>query len=118
VTDLESIVARRRLGKLLGADLVSWAVAALSGGLDSPSLRRLAGEDLQGEVRLEDSEALFSAALSELGISQPEEHAAIRAYVRSLAREIVDGKVAPRAQVDRIHREVLSPLNHPKDLQV
>jgi hypothetical protein len=38
--------------------------------------------------------------------------------VRSLAREIVEGTVAPRAQVDRIHREVLSPLNHPKDLMV
>lgn len=118
MTDLESIIVRRRLGRLTGADLVAWGVAALGDDLDSESLRRLAGLDLEGDLRVVEAEELFFKALGELGLSVPSEDAAIREYVRCLAQEIVDGAATPLAQVDKIHREVLSPLNHPKDLMV
>ena len=116
--DLDLLIARKRLGQLAGADLVAWAVASLSDGLDSNSLRCLASLDLEGEVRVAEAEALFSSAVAELGISTPDEDLAIRAYVRNLAVEIVRGDVAPQEQVARIHAEVLSPLNHPRDLMV
>jgi len=118
MTPLESIVAMRRLGKLTAGDLVAWAVEALSLGEDSDSLRRLAGLDLERDVRLADAEGLFQAAVAEGAVAVPGEDSAIRAYVRSLVRDIVDGKAAPQAQVARIHAEVLSPLDHPRDLMV
>jgi hypothetical protein len=116
MTDLESIVAMKRLGKLAGPALVSWAVSSLSRGLDSEHLRSLAGLDLSDDVRTPEAEEVFLAAVDELGLHLPPEEAAIRAYVRHLAQEIVDGAVAPQEQVARINREVVSPLNHPKDL--
>jgi hypothetical protein len=118
MTDLEAIVLRRRLGRLAADDLVAWAVSALAAGHDSDSLQRLAGLDMEECARLPDAEELFAAALSDLGLSLPDETVAVREYVRMLAHEIVAGQVSPQEQVSRIHREVLSPMNHPREFMV
>ena len=67
---------------------------------------------------MSEAEPLFFATLAEMGQSLPSDELAIRAYVRLLAQEIVEGKVSPREQVSRIHAEILSPLKHPRDLMV
>jgi hypothetical protein len=116
MSDLLNIVLKRRLGRLAAADLVAWAVSALWAGQDSDNLRRLAGLDVGEQARLSDAENLFDAALGDVGLSLPDENAAVREYVRALAQEIVAGQAAPQAQVARIHHEILSPLDHPPEL--
>ena len=110
--------ARAVLGLASADDYVRWAVNALESDADSPALRELAGADLGEPARLTECSGLFQASLGELGISVGSGEAAIREYVRVLAQAIVDGEVDPQEQVDRIHREVLSPLNHPWHLMV
>jgi hypothetical protein len=116
--DLSLLVARQTLGLLTADDLVRWALVSLEQGLDSESLRRLAGLNSEAYLRMADAEPLFRAAIHELRVPVPEQTAATRTYVARLAREIVEGTAPPRAQVARIHREIVSPLNHPKDLMV
>lgn len=104
-------------GQPIGSAAVAWAVAALELEHDTPSLRILAGLDLFGEPSSTDASRLFAAALAELGIELPEHPVLARLYVRDIARAVLDGEIAPRDAADRIHELVITPLEHPPDLQ-
>ncbi len=108
--------AQEAAGTVTARHLIDWAVQALCDGYDTPRLRRLAGMDLAGSPSVYDAIEAFRQTLAELGVAVPEREALLRDHVRELARGVVDGTVEPEAAVDLIHREVLDPLKHPKDL--
>ena len=96
---------------------VQWAVDALSDGHDVPSIRILAGLDLDGWPDAFEADTLVEKALRELGIPETDPHSHTMAYLRELATAIVAGKIAPQEGANLIHRRVISPLDHPADLQ-
>lgn len=102
--------------QLLSTTAIAWATTALVAGFDSPSLRTLAGLDLEGQVNAADATPLVEAALSQLGIARPSFEEAARQYLREVAKAIVCGDLAPRPAAELVHRRVVSPLNHPEDL--
>ena len=101
----------------LGKDAVRWAVDALADGYDVPSIRTLAGLDLDGWPDSGEAEALVEAALRELGVGDTDRHSRALEYLREVAAAIVAGDIAPQEGANLIHRRVISPLNHPVDLQ-
>ena len=108
------LLVRHANGTANAGDFVKWADAALTAGWDSPSLRRLAGFE---DARVDEASALFDRSSDELGLDRPTGNAALRReHLRAIAEGIVDGTRDPLAAVDQIHREVISPLEHPKDL--
>jgi hypothetical protein len=83
---------RLAVGSLPSEDLPEIATGALVRGLDSPSLRILAGQP-RNDVR--ESADLFRAALDELGIDLPDADSAQWHLVRGAARDLVAGRVTP-----------------------
>jgi hypothetical protein len=59
---------------------------------------------------------LFQQALDELGCRVPSEDDVVRLYVAGVARWILDGDLSPREGASKIHEDVLTPLNHPREL--
>jgi hypothetical protein len=101
-------------GSATGDDVVRWAMNALTAGFDSPTLRRLAGEQ---SPRQPEAIAMFERAMQELGLKEPESNDALRReFLRIVAADIVNGARAPLAALDLIHQEVINPLRHPDDL--
>lgn len=109
----EVMVLRDHTGMLTGDELAEWATAALADGHDSPAIRELAGLDLDGCANLYDAERLFARALVELGVDRPDVAKCASARVRELARAVLDGTVSAKEALDRVHGEVISPLDHP-----
>jgi hypothetical protein len=95
--------------------LPAMATEALSNGIDSPSLRELAGTS-SSEVR--DARDLFVQASQELGIETPSNVDARRQLARHWASQILDGSLSPRDGAGRIWWKAANPLNKPDDLIV
>lgn len=110
------LLGQDTVGTVTAEQLVQWAVQALCAGYDTPSLRNLAGMDLDGPPTTYDASQVFRRAVAELGITVPEREQLLRDYVAEIARGVVEGTVEPEAAVDLIHRDVLGPLEHPNDL--
>src|SRR5438552_10283990 len=102
-TRLDIAVARWVLGLLSGKELPWVACAALEAGLDSPALRRLAGElrPTMGEA-----EPLFEKALGELHIDVPTKSEAGLIVAKAYAVRIVEGSVSPYEGARRIWDDV------------
>ena len=90
--DLSDAAAFWQLELLPSEDLPPIAANALEKGLDSPSLRILAGEM---EKVASIVGPLFLAALRELGIPLPDPASAQMTAARFYARKIVDGSLSP-----------------------
>lgn len=97
VDPLEVAAWRMAVGRLRSEELPDLATDALVRGLDSPSLRLLAGQP-RDDVR--DSADLFRAALDELGINAPDADGADWNFARRLAGEIVAGRISPARGAD------------------
>jgi hypothetical protein len=106
----------RENGHARGRDFVEWAVRALDDGHDTQELRALAGLDLGGVPTALEGAERFRVALQELGVVAPPEEELLRAYVSEVAEQVAAGSIAPQDAVARLHREVLSPFGHPRDL--
>ena len=96
-------------------DYIDWAVSLLGSGLDSQTLRVLAGLDLGDCPSGFEAAAKFRDAYKELRLPSPGREELLRVYVREVASEIAVGAREPADAVDLIHREVLSPFNHPAE---
>ena len=96
---------------------VQWAVDALADGHDVPSIRVLAGLDLHGSPNSFETAALVEAALRELGVPESDRDARARLYVRDVCAAMITGDITPSQGADLIHRRVITPLQHPADLQ-
>jgi hypothetical protein len=105
----------RRIDRAIFADeLIGWATSALVDGMDTPALVILAG--LAGDTSVYEADRWFQKALSELNVSLPDPEQLRRAYVASISRALLAGKVACPDALDRVHRYVVNPLGHPADL--
>jgi hypothetical protein len=80
------------LRRLPSEELPRVAAEWLAEGLDSPSLRELAGVS---SPQMSDVGPLFESALSELHFSPPKKEEALRFLARHFARQIVDGVISP-----------------------
>jgi hypothetical protein len=111
------LLARHELGLLRGQDLVDWAVRLLEQDRESPALVALAGADLDGRPLLEECLPLFRAALAEAHAAVPADRdGLLRLHLRTLARLVLSGTLAPEEALGRAEAEVLAPLRHPQDL--
>jgi hypothetical protein len=98
-----------------GADYFRWGERALECGYDSPSLRILAG--LGSETTWSEAEPYFRRAIAELGIVLPTVDERLRRlYLRDAAGQMCSREISPAEGLERIHKWVLGPLNHPPDL--
>lgn len=86
------MAALHALGQVTTDDLPEAATQALVAGLDSPSLRVLAGTTSKNAFELEE---LLERSLLELGLSCATEEEARRAVARYRAQQIVRGEIAP-----------------------
>jgi hypothetical protein len=85
-------------------------------GLDSPTLRILAG--LQEPLWWSEVEGIFVKAASELGFAAPAtEQDALRAYARQTAQDILDDRTAPEAACQFLYR-IWVALDYPNELSV
>jgi len=89
---LDTVVARFRLGIVPASELPAVAAGALEAGFDSPAVRQLAGADGQDS---EDLKKLFEKSLAELGLSIPTQDEAGLLVARSIAEEVVSGSLKP-----------------------
>jgi hypothetical protein len=110
LTDRPSIVAilgRRAADVATSEDLVEWAVEELTGELDSPSLRRLAG--LTRPLCWSEVALAFEMALEELGVPEPPPQEAVRRYVTLLARQLAAGEMDPVRVCGLLHPLAQAP---------
>jgi hypothetical protein len=112
---LTRVAALLVLEKQPTEELHEVATEALVRGLDSPSLRELAGTPAS-DVR--DARDLFWQAMSELDIARPTRHQAGWLLVAAWAHDIVDGRVAPYEGARRIWWEGWEELDRPAELTV
>jgi len=113
--DLLAVLVLRANDDLTGDDLVAWALRALEAGTESSNLFILAG--LPTRSCRADAEPYFERVLQELKIVVPRRDLLLRKYIVTLAKAIVSGSIDVQLALDRIHKHVINPLNHPKDLQ-
>jgi hypothetical protein len=94
VSRLDPVLAARfALGDVDALDLAGIAQDLLVKGLDSPSLRLLAGT-LQEDLR-HDGPDLLERSLRELGVRLPGHDTAVRTLVRDTARRMLAGELDP-----------------------
>jgi len=112
---LEEAAWRLAIGEQATEDLPQIAADALAKGIDSPSLRELAGLP-SSEVR--DAADLFRSALSELGSVFPDTQDALWKLVRRTAQRIVDGEVLPYEGALWMWREAWPRVDPEGDLRI
>jgi hypothetical protein len=87
-TPTKVLLAMSALGCVQAKDLVAWAVDSMVNGLDSESLRILAGFDERESIF--DLQEYFTKVKSELGLCEPPKDEAIRTYSLHLAKAILE----------------------------
>lgn len=83
----------RATNQISASEYVDWAVSLLKQGLDSPSLRILAGLDSSNLFEAED---YLRRTLRELRIDEPDFETSARTYACDLCKAIMTGTLAPR----------------------
>lgn len=104
-------------GVCTGAHAARWAEDALARGVDTPAIRVLAGA--HPSCRQDELESDLRRAADETGISLAGHDVAElrRNLLRELLAEIVVEGAPIEAILERVHQEVLLPLDHPPDLR-
>lgn len=92
--ELRAAVWEYLAGRMFPEDLPMVAARALAAGVDSPSLRELAG--LRRRADPNAIRELYAAALRELEIDQPSLEQAGRRDLYRLAEDVVSGRKSPR----------------------
>ena len=89
---LDLVAAKWALGRVASEALPRIAVDALEAGLDTPSLRRLAGEL---HPLLAETGPLFEEVLWELGVAIPDKSRAALFIAKSYSTQITEGSLSP-----------------------
>lgn len=97
--NIRSLLAQYVIGSLRVEELPRFAAEALVEGLDSPSLRQLAGA---GEEDAEECWMLFHRVIRELELEVPSPDAAGLVLARDIAEEVVSGTLSPYVGAKRI----------------
>ncbi len=90
---LDNLLWKRALGRVVTGDYVDWANQGLLCGLDTPHLRILAG--LSPPYAWWEVEHYFARTLEDLGWTLPQPEEIRQNRLREIARKIVDGVVSP-----------------------
>lgn len=99
-----------------GGYAARWAVRALEMDIDSPHLRQLASfGDFASWFEVE---PILKRAMTELEVESIGEEAARRHHLTEILSALVAGAMTVDAALKEIHTTVVSPLKHPKDLQI
>ena len=101
------------LGRLKSEELPVIASTWLAGGLDSPSLRQLAGE---ASPIMSDVAPLFERSLAELELRAPGKEEALHRLARYYAERIINGTMSPHEGAGMIWWEVTNQLDTPSPL--
>jgi hypothetical protein len=107
-------LARRHVERATSEDAIDWAVTELVAGLDSHSLRILAG--LDKPVNPWEVDSLLSRTFDELNWAMPTREECLRDYPRDVAGEILSGKLPATDGCHEIYRAVVA-LGYPADLR-
>jgi hypothetical protein len=99
-----------------GSEYVDWAMDCLEEGLDSKSLRLLAGFDKKHPYK-SDFEELFRQSLNELDWKYLSNEEVLFDYTKSLARQILSGEIKPAKGVEKIYG-IYIQLGLPSELQI
>lgn len=113
MNSLERAARQLVLGRQPPEELPSIATHALSAGVDSPSLRELAGTSPSD---YQDARDLFLRAIEELGIDVPSVDQARWGCVREWALDMVEGRLSPFVASRRIWWEGWEELDRPPKL--
>lgn len=105
---------RSRFGELSPEWLSQWACDALDAGFDSRSLRMLAASS-PGDDRVE-LERILRVCLEEAGAEDLSESELRLGWGEVLMGRILDRESPVEETLDQIHRDVVSPLQHPPHL--
>ena len=103
------------LSRLPSAQLPEIATEWLAQGLDTSSLRILAGIN---SPTMSEAGPLFEKALSELKLSPPLKEAALTYLARHYAQQIIDGTITPYEGASRIWWEVSNAMDEPSQLML
>lgn len=95
-------------------NLVDLATESLADGVDSPSLRELAGLNLKDSREAVD---LFQAAVDELGLTWPDRDQALWQVVRDLCARVVDGSAQAGPSARWIWAHVAHEVEQEGDLR-
>ena len=101
------------LNRFLPGDLINAAVDALSSGLDSRSLRILAGLTLSES---NEELSMFKQALKELDMPLPDQHEAAMFLARDYAKQILEGDISALEGARRIWDVSIIPHEHVAEL--
>jgi len=115
--DSIALLAKKVNGSVCGQDYVDWAVQALAEGFNSPSLLILSSLDIDKNFSKWEAEKFFIKVITELSWIIPSDEVILRTHLVTLATQIEKGDIDPEVGIERIHREVVSPLGHPEDLR-
>lgn len=115
LADLRLVLARVSMGEQEASELPLIAAWAPAGGVDSPSLRDLAGHS---GVDARECRDLFGAAMEELGVAIPVLSDARRALARCWASEMIAGALTPYEASRLIWRKAWDVDDGPDDLTV
>ena len=92
IKNLEEAEVLWLIGTLTAQELTEFACVALDRGIDSRSLRLLAGLSAS---EYSEAAGLFNDALDELGRTKLSKETALRFYVRLISEQIVSGEISP-----------------------
>lgn len=107
-------LAKYVLQEVLVDELPRIALEALESGLDSPSLRQLAGA---ARNNTDENRRLFMAAVKELGFPVPSEAEAGMMEAKLLAGQALDGSITPYSAARQIYHGIYSRFRQLKELR-
>lgn len=108
-----SALVRRRSRTLSDEEAIAWAIVTLEAGLDTPSLRELAGANVMGHPNPFEIDRLVESAATELEVNPKDLH---RNYFKELIATIPGASESEvRELVIELYTEVLVPLKYPSE---
>ncbi|HRH40943.1 MAG TPA: hypothetical protein PKY82_04810 [Pyrinomonadaceae bacterium] len=111
----KQLFARIYLDKITSDNFVDWAIDCLEEGLDTKSLRLLAGLDKNHPIEADFNE-LFRKSLDELGWKYLGEKEVLLDHAQNLAKKILSGELDPIKGSEQIH-QIYIQLHFPDELQ-
>ena len=111
----EAIWGLRAMRKCRAEHYADWAITMLEAGHDSKHLRVLAGIESKSSVF--EAEEYFQQTAAELGLEEPSNESAMKAYCIYVAEQIVERKVAARDGVTMLFL-VCMDADYPKNLMI
>lgn len=103
---------QRAVGHVFPEDLPMAAAELLAEGLDSPTLRDLAGRSRNDDTT--ELDALLRRAVAELGVSAPDHTTAERCLLHHLSSRLASGELTPKEVAARVWHGMAETATEPE----